>query len=344
MIIPLTMRYNITRFDVITSDTVISVPQHFLLSAKARTLSLAKVMRMSDAEAFEAFKQIRWAKTQGNPFCPRCGCVEIYSFKTRKIFKCRGCGAQFSVTTGTIFASRKLSLRDILAAIAIFVNGAKGHSMLQLSRDLDVQYKTAFVLSHKIREALSNQKKGEKLSGEVEVDGAYFGGYIKPANMKAHRLDRRLKYVHNGKREVVVAMRQRGGDTVTNVFKAEHDSVKTIEQRVVNGSTIYADDATGWDALHARYLTKRINHSEAYSKDGACTNQAESFFSRIRRAEIGMHHHIAGKYLESYANEMAWREDNRRRSNGEQYLKVANAALGSPVSRQWKGYWQHKKR
>ena len=79
--------------------------------------------------------------------------------------------------------------------------------------------------------------------------------------------------------------------------------------------------------LHARYLTKRINHSLAYSDGEACTNQAESFFSRIRRAEIGIHHQIAGPYLNSYANEMAWREDNRRVSNGELYLMAADAAL-----------------
>lgn len=299
-----------------------------------------KVMRMSDAEAFEAFKQIRWVASEGQPVCPRCSCMAVYSYTSRQIFKCKGCEKQFSVTTDTIFASHKLALRDILAAIAIFVNGAKGHSALQLSRDLDCQYKTAFVLYHKIREALGLKKKNEKLNGEVEVDGAYFGGYIKPANYREHRLDRRSRYVQNGKREVVVVMRQRGGDTVTNVFKAEHDSLDTICQSVELGSTIYADDATGWDALHARYLTKRVNHSVAYSDNGACTNQAESFFSRIRRAEIGIHHHIAGKYLDSYANEMAWREDNRKVSNGELYLIVTNTALNSPVSRQWKGYWQ----
>jgi hypothetical protein len=92
--------------------------------------------------------------------------------------------------------------------------------------------------------------------------------------------------------------------------------------------------------LHARNLTKLINHTEAYSMDGACTNQAESFFSRLRRAEIGMHHHIAGPYLNAYADEMAWREDNRRRSNGKLYLAMADAALSHPVSRRWKGYWQ----
>ena len=71
--------------------------------------------------------------------------------------------------------------------------------------------------------------------------------------------------------------------------------------------------------------------------NGACTNQAESFFSRLRRAEIGMHHHIAGRCLKSYADEMAWRENNRRRSNGELYLAMADAALKHTVSRQWKG-------
>lgn len=67
---------------------------------------------------------------------------------------------------------------------------------------------------------------------------------------------------------------------------------------------------------------------------------AESFFSRLRRAEIGIHHHISGQYLSAYASGMAWREDHRRVSNGEQYLMVASAALAHPVSRQWKGYWQ----
>jgi hypothetical protein len=95
-----------------------------------------------------------------------------------------------------------------------------------------------------------------------------------------------------------------------------------------------------WDALHARFLTKRINHQQAYSDADACTNQAESFFSRMRRAEIGTHHHISGRYLNAYASEMAWREDNRRVSNGEQYINVAAAALRRPISQEWCGYWQ----
>ncbi len=163
--------------------------QHFLLSAAARSLSLATVARMSDEEAWNAFRAIRWSETKGEPVCPRCGCLDFYTYKTRKVFRCRGCSHQYTVTSGTIFASRKLAIRDILLAIAIFSNGAKGHSALQLSRDLDVQYKTAFVLAHKLREAMTAEDRGATASGSVEIDGAYFGGYVKPANHKENRRD-----------------------------------------------------------------------------------------------------------------------------------------------------------
>ena len=68
--------------------------QHFLLSAKARTLSLAKVMRLSEDEAYGVFKAIRWAKNDGEPICPRCGCMAIYVYRSRRIFKCKDCQAQ----------------------------------------------------------------------------------------------------------------------------------------------------------------------------------------------------------------------------------------------------------
>lgn len=316
--------------------------QHFLLSAAARTLSLVKVMSMSDDEAHAAFKAVRWAENGGEPFCGKCGCAAVYEFKARRIFKCKGCEAQFSVTSGTIFASRKLPIRDLLAAIAIFVNGAKGYPALQLSRDLDVQYKTAFVLAHKLREAIGNARETGAVRGQVEIDGAYFGGYVKPENRKEDRKDRRLAMNQTGKRQVVVVMREREGRTLPFVAKSEAAGVQVIANAVEQGSTIYADEASAWDRLDAKYETRRINHQEAYSTPEACTNWAESYFSRLRRAEVGVHHHIAGPYLRAYADEMAWREDNRRVSNGEQFQLVVRAALASPVSRQWKGYWQRR--
>ena len=125
----------------------------------------------------------------------------------------QGCTHQFTVTSGTIFASRKLAVRDYLLAIAIFCNGAKGISALQLARDLDVQYRTAFVLAHKLREAHGARDRQRDAGGDVEVDGAYFGGHIRPANLKADRVDRRLAQNQTGKRRVVVIARERKGRT-----------------------------------------------------------------------------------------------------------------------------------
>jgi hypothetical protein len=318
------------------------VSQHFLLSAAARTLSLSVVARLSDEEALETFKAIRWAANGGKPFCPKCGCPDAYARKSKPLWECKACEHVYSVTSGTIFASRKLPVRDYLLAIAIFVNGAKGHSALQLSRDLDCQYKTAFVLVHKLREAMASDGS-EKVGGTgktVEIDGGYFGGHIRPANFKENRRDRRLAENQTGKRRVVVIMRERDGRSLPVVFKSEDQAVPMVRQYVADGTTLHADEASHWDTLHAHLLVKRINHSQAYSDGEACTNQAESFFSRLRRAEIGIHHHVAGPYLGAYASEMAWREDHRRVSNGELYLMTTLAALKHPKSQQWCGYWQ----
>jgi hypothetical protein len=102
---------------------------------------------------------------------------------------------------------------------------------------------------------------------------------------------------------------------------------------------VHADEAASWDNLHERFEVKRINHQEAYSLDGACTNMAEEYFSRLRRAEIGIHHHIAGSYL-LRAQESSWREDNRRVSNGDQVNRIAALALKRGKSVDFMGYWQ----
>ena len=115
---------------------------------------------------------------------------------------------------------------DLLAAICIMVNASKGVSMVQLSRDLDCQYKTAFVLAHKLREAMASEvHTGEVLDGHVEVDGAYFGGHVRPENRKEDRKDRRRKENQTGKRRVVVAFRQRPGRTLPFVVTKESEGV-----------------------------------------------------------------------------------------------------------------------
>jgi hypothetical protein len=163
---------------------------------------------------------------------------------------------------------------------------------------------------------------------------------VKPANNKANRRDRRFLVNQNGKRQSVVVIREREGQSITFVGKSEAEGVAHVKANVAADAIINADEASHWDALHAHYEAHRINHSQSYSDGAACTNMAESFFSRLRRMEIGTHHHIAGPYLGSYASEASWREDNRRVDNGSLAMMVGASALASQQSRNWSGYWQ----
>ncbi len=137
--------------------------QHFLLSSAARSLSAAKVMRMSEQGAKTSVPACA-GRTQTANRCARA--VAARSATTaaarpdRPRWRCKACRADFSITSGTLFAWHKLPLRTYLMAIAVFCNEVKGKSMLAFSRELDVQYKTAFVLAHKLREAMASQHEG----------------------------------------------------------------------------------------------------------------------------------------------------------------------------------------
>ena len=185
--------------------------------------------------------------------------------------------------------------------------------------------------------------KGYKLGGVgkvVEIDGAFFGGYVKPANHKENRRDRRLAKNQSGKRQCVVVIRQRDGFVLPSAFKTEGSALAYIRNHVAAGTEVHADEAANWDALHGHYVVKRINHQLSYSDGFACTNGAESFFSRLRRAETGHHHHIAGVYLARYAQESAFKESYRRVDNGGQVRRVVGLALAARPSVDFCGYWQ----
>jgi transposase-like protein len=115
------------------------MPQHFLLTAEARSLSVREVFALSDAAAFRLFRELRWGKGE-EVVCPECGVAEQHWFlPRRRQWRCKACGHTFSVTSGTIFAHHKLPLRVYLGAVAIYTNAVKGLSALQMCRDLGVQ-------------------------------------------------------------------------------------------------------------------------------------------------------------------------------------------------------------
>jgi transposase-like protein len=315
--------------------------QHFLLSAAARTLSLKSIYEQGEEAAHARFCRLRWPETNGEPVCPRCRYGEAYAVKTRRKFKCKACHHQFSVTSGTIFASHKLAFVDLLGAIALVANAAKGMSALQLARTIGVSYKTAFVLIHKLREAIKAETEGLTLSGTVEIDGAFVGGHVRPKNKRSDRIDRRLRENRHADRRSVIALRERGGRILTDVFARESEGVAFAAARVSPGSHVVADMVAHWDLLDPIFSTGRIDHSEAYSlSNGIHTNGAESYFARMRRMIRGQHHRVTPTYLKGYAAHAAWLEDHRKASNGGLVDRLIVNGLLAPVSRAWKGYWQ----
>jgi transposase-like protein len=327
--------------------------QHFLLSTEARSFSLVKIARMTEKQAESFFRKIRWNETNGKPVCPCCGSTKKHYFlKTRSIWKCKDCYTQFSITSGTLFSNHKLPLRTYLMAIAIFVNEVKGMSALKLSRELNIQYKTAFVLLHKFREALLETRDESPMDGICEMDGAYVNHYVRPENNIHDRVDRRLAVNQNPNKRCIVVVRQRvNGETeyigsrrtLTYVLHNENptDIMNIANNRIVEGTEIHTDEANAYDNLHARYEMRRVNHSVEYmSEEGACSNQAESFFARFRRFQHGQIHRMGQLYISNYANEIAYREDTRRMDNGSIFRDITMKCMKTLQSNEWTGYWQ----
>ena len=333
--------------------------QHFLLTAAARTLSVREVFELSDEEAFKLFRELRWGQGE-EVVCPECGVVECHWYLTsRRQWRCKACSHTFSVTSGTIFAHHKLPLRVYLGAVALFTNAVKGLSALQMCRDLGVQYKTAFVLMHKLRESLIEQREETSLSGEMEMDGAYVGGHVRPKNKKEDRVDRRLAENQSPDKRCIVVLREKhpqNGDepgpvgacrTLSFVIGRENQAdVGALAARfVAPGTVICADESDAYDLLHAHFRVRRVNHQQEYrADDGTTSNQAESYFSRFRRMEIGQTHKFGLRYLANYANEAAYREDTRRQSNGEIFRDILIKCMVTRTHRDWCGYWQGNKR
>ncbi len=347
------------KFQSFNEGIFVSMAQHFRLSAAARQLSVDSLASLSDAEIFQLLKQARWGNVDemNDVICPHCHAHHhAYFISTRKQWQCKHCQHRFSITAGTIFQGAKLSLRKIMLAIFYFATESKGLSAITLSHKLNVQYKTAWVLLHKFRESLDKAKDLTPLHGEVHIDGAYTNYYIRPKNFRHKRIDRRKKRYQRADKSCVLVFRQRaanqevmkGADrSIVALVKEENtQDILHLTQRLVKpSSTIHADENPAYDCLTFYYDLWRVNHSQEYrSIDGITNNLAESFFARLRRAITGIYHKMNNKYLMFYANEIVWREDNRRKSVKEKFEQLLKCCLNTLPSRDFTGYWQGNKK
>ena len=186
---------------------------------------------------------------------------------------------------------------------------------LARSRDLSLSYETAFVLAHEIRKAMPEGLRGRQIAGdclEAAVDEPYFDGHIRPANKAEDRVDRGPAKHQTGKSKVVVVLRECGGKTLPGVFKSESHALSWFKSRVVKGIVLHAVDAPAWKRP-ARPLRGQADCPSGGIQPRWCVHKlGESYFSRMRRGEMGYKHYTPGPYLLRFAQETAWREDNRR--------------------------------
>ena len=307
--------------------------QHFWLKSSSVSLSGMEIAQLSDEQARYYLARMRWGD-QGQ-VCPACAALDQhYDIKTRKQWGCKHCGRRFSVTTGTPFADFKIGYARLLMAIFAFVVNQKGVAALALRRIIGGQYRTSYTLLHKIREALMLTASAEPMSGVVEVDGGHFAGKRRkgrklkedrgPAELpkKYRKPQQRDKvsnaaFPHHPNRRIVLVLREMCQDgegvgaarTKVAIIRSENtaDIEALVKLHVAKLTTIRSDELTAYGNLKLLgYAHQTVNHSVEFSTDdGVNQNQAESFFSRMRRAFIGVYHKITPSYMLDYACEMA---------------------------------------
>lgn len=148
--------------------------QHHLLSPEARDLSDDDFTRLINSEneplAYIYFMLYRWGSVT-EQVCPRCGVVKPHMPRPKhKQWRCRDCGHDFSLKSGSIFDNSKLPYWKIVKAIYLFVTNAKGISAIYLSAKLQVPYDTAYLLLHKIRWSFWKDQPVEPMTGEFDID------------------------------------------------------------------------------------------------------------------------------------------------------------------------------
>ena len=207
--------------------------QHYLLSSKSKNINLKDILRLTEEDAFHLLKTHRW----GNPnnvrdvCCPHCGIRhEAYFLPSRKRWCCKHCKRHFYITTNTAFAFHKVDLVDILAVILMMVNSSKGISAIDVSRNLNLNYKTAFVLCGKVREALFKTRDLSPLSGEVHEDGMLINFTLRPTNFRKNNYKQRQKADEKGRKYPK--------------FRATKRCLYAITQRAANDSNVWGANRT----------------------------------------------------------------------------------------------------
>lgn len=304
-----------------------------------------------EASAVAYFEAHRWPN---GPHCPDCGSTAIYDCRAKRrlpLLKCRDCGEQFTVTSGTVMEHTMLPLRKWLIAFHLLGGSKKGVSARYLSRALKVTPKTAWHLAHRIRATMTDN--AQRFSGIVETDETYIGGRRKHVG-KGYRKNKIAVQTivqrsggkqfgkrggkHRGKRFTGQAQtialnpdaERVDGRTVGAKLRTHTDPENTI--LMTDESAIYAKVGESFEEHH------RVHHkSEDYAhvaEDGHLvhTNTAEGLFANLKRQITGTHHHTSKKHLPRYLEEFDYKYNTRDASDGSRTVAAIRRMEGKRVT------------
>jgi transposase-like protein len=269
-------------------------------------------------QAVEYLERVRWA---GRPHCPYCGSLHVgrHASGDRGMarWQCRDCTRAFAVTVGTLFHGTHVPLRDWFLVLALMLNAKKSASAYQIARDLGMRRPTVWSMMQRVRTAMAaDPEQAKLLHGIVEADETYIGGKPRKGNNRDD--DKPAKRGRGTKKAAVLGAVERGGRVVARVANPGELSAKGIGKflaRFVDpaGTVLITDEYKGYNRVSGSMLHAVITHAESYADGAIHTNSIESFWSLVKRAWYGSHHHYSRKYMPLYIAEACYKY-NRRKS------------------------------
>lgn len=288
-----------------------------------------KALIYNDEDAARAhLEKLNWPNGPVCPFCQADGdrVSKLAGKSTRPgVHKCKDCKKPFTVTVGTVFERSHIPLTKWLLATQLLTSSKKGISSHQLHRMLGVTYKTAWFMSHRIREAMKPIGTPDPMGGDggkVEVDETYFGlktGRKKPRSGLGHKNAVVALVERDGKVRSFYMPMLRGADM--------HDVLK---HHVSPSAHLRTDESNLYKAVGKQFAShKSVNHSkDEYVRGDASTNTVEGVFSIFKRGMIGTYQHCGEQHLQRYLSEFDFRYSNREKLGVNDAMRAETALKG----------------